>query len=143
MSLGTGIYSTGGGFSTFGSSFGFDSYDLFTPTATALTAAKTEAAAKNDKNWQNVLDAILKYGGGILTVLTTSGVIKNKNLTTVTSADYDPNALEKLLAANGGTIDKNPSVITIPQSASGFSLDLSNPVILAAIIAVLYLLFKK
>lgn len=142
MSLGTGLYSTGGGFSTFGSSFGFDSYDLFTPTATALTTAKTEAA-KNDTNWQNVLDAILKYGGGILTVLTTSGVIKNKNLTTVTSADYDKNALAALLEANGGSINKDPNVITIPQRASGFSIDFSNPVILAAIVAVVYLIFKK
>ncbi len=143
MSLGTGIYSSGGGFGSFGSTnFGFDSFDLFKPTQTALVDAKTTATGKNDKNWTNVLDLILKYGGGVLTVLTTAGVIKNKNLNTVTSADYDQNALQALLDANGGNLDKAPDKITIPQKA-GFALDFNNPVILLAIAAGGYLLLNK
>lgn len=124
--------------------YGLDNDDPFSNAVQAsLTKAKNTASTKGDKNWENVIGSILKYGGQVVTILSSAGVIKNKNLSTITSADYNKDQLLALLSANGGSItDKAPSQIVVP-AATRSSFDLSNPIVLVAIIAIAFLLFFK
>jgi hypothetical protein len=132
-------YSTGeSGFYTFGDNFGFGQLQL--NQKETLITAKEKATSTGDSNWKNVIELILKYGGAALTILSTSGVIKNKNLSTVANGEYDRQALSDLLNANGGTLDKKPEEIQVPTRSA---IDLNNPVILLAAAAGLYLLLKK
>jgi len=100
---------------------------------TQFEAAKAKATTSKDKNWEKILDAVLKYGDPILTTLTKNGIIPNKNIQAVLNAQYDKNALAQLVAANGGTLDKSPSQI-VDRSANIFGLSTSNLILIATAI---------
>lgn len=125
--------------------YGLQNDDPFSQAVQAsLTKAQTNVGATGDTNWQNVIGSIIKYGAPVVKILSDIGVIKNKNLSTITSADYDKAQLAALLAVNGGSItDKAPSQILVPASSTRSSFDLSNPIVLIAIIALVFLLFFK
>lgn len=125
--------------------YGLENDDPFSQAVTAsLTQAQTKVGAAGDSNWQSIIGSILKYGGQVVGILATAGVIKNKNLSTITSGNYNQAQLAALLAANGGSIsDKLPSQIVLPASSTRSNFDLSNPIVLVAIIALAFLLFKK
>lgn len=107
----------------------------------SLVTAKTKAAS-TDKNWENVIGSILKYGGQVVDILAKAGVVGNKNLSTITSGNYNQAQLQALMALNGGTLDKNPNELILP-TGSRSSIDLSNPIVLIAIVAILFLLFTR
>lgn len=125
--------------------YGLENDDPFSQAVMAsLTTAQTKVSSTGDTNWANIIGSVLKYGKQVVDILVSANVIKNNNLSTITSASYNKGALDALVAANGGSItDKAPSQILVPASNAGTSLSLSNPIVLIAIIALVFLLFFK
>ncbi len=123
----------------FGNNLGLTSSSPFVlDFKTPLLTAQTTAIESGNKNWQKILEGVLKYGGAVVGILVSSGVIKNRNVESLTSGDFDQQALSALLNANGGTLNQNS---VVPQSRS--AIDLSRPIVLLALGAGAYLLLKK
>lgn len=127
--------------------YGIENDDLYgASVGSSILNAKTNVATK-DPAWEKILGSVLKYGKSVVEILVSAGVIKNANLSTLTSASYNKGALDALLAANNGNIaDKQPSQIAVPtatQQSRSSLFDFSNPIVIILIIAVFFLLFFK
>lgn len=96
-----------------------------------LRTAQQTAAATGKKDWQNILDLVLKYGGSVLDILTRNGIIKNKNLTDLTGGNFDLAAYQAAQA--GGNLNSEISKLTT-RKTSGLGIDFSNPTTLIGII---------
>lgn len=95
---------------------------------TSLTNAKNTALSTGNQNWAKIVGYVLNYGEKALTILTNTGVIKNKNLDQVTNLkNIDQTAMEEFLARfknpnleSGDTPTEDPtrssSILGVPTS---------------------------
>ena len=134
-------YSYNGGFNSFGNNLGFSSSNFSINQVATLQNAKSKATAKGQGNWAKGLDFVLQYGGAALTILTQTGVIRNKNIQNIQNAEYDEAALNKLLQANGGSLNRSPEAINQPSRNA--LIDFSNPIVIILIVAVVVLFSQK
>lgn len=76
-----------------------------------LSTAQNEAIAAGNKQWQTILNFVLGYGAKALSILTTTGVIKNQNLSNLTSANgFDATKFAALLGDNKVLTPENANI---------------------------------
>lgn len=113
-------------------------FDEATKNAFAVAKAKSSG-----KTWEKVLDYVFTYGDRALSILSKNGIIPNKNIQAILQSNYDQNALNEFLAANGGSLTGTPENLK-ERSANNQILGIdSSTLVLIAAAVVLVMIVKK
>lgn len=111
-----------------------------------IALAKLDANDKGAFDWAKLLDNVLKYGGKTLTILTSAGIIKDKNKLAL--GEINQAALQQFLLANAGRnlSTADPETLVVPRQAdpkNPFGLDTTTILLIGGALLVGYYISKK
>ncbi len=132
---------------TYGSGSSGEDYGLGDAEVTAIISAKDRAAKSGQSQLLNILDYVFKYGSQAADILVKTGVIRNRNVASLSAGDINQAALDALLKANGGSLPptRSASVTTTGSfSISQFFKDNMVPISILTVLGVgVYVLTSK
>lgn len=120
---------------------------LSTFEKTQLNNSLSLAQATGDKKWERVIQYVLKYGGAVVGILASAGILKNKNLESVITGDINSDKADEFAQIGKDYTNRNANDGSGSGSGSikvlGIEINATTLLIAIVILILLYNMFQQ